>query len=591
MPNRNHRKNRKSVKKFSHDRKTNSLVKKALLVLEKKPSMSHREVARTVCSESPQYFEAVRRGVSRHVERQSKPAKRHGAHALTLEQELMVVGVIIAFSIYMSPLNNSQILLCVNETFNKSLAHPWVADFLVRHKKHLTTRKVKQIQTARVLSNDLNTIGDWIERHERWMESRHFPIHARFNIDETRLVPPSDKRRVVAKKQHKFDNRESRITSLGTLVPVINSKGECFMSFYVLKDHEELNMSLPGKLKVHRGRDTWPRRFAMTSTGYTNKELWVDIMNSFADRWIELHPGLHCVVYLDNCSVHREDRDFNLDSNFILRLASRGIHCYFFPPNCTHWLQPLDDVIFGQLKTRLKQVHSKISFSAAVRMNADIKLDLTDVIDVEEEVFTSEIITKSWYNTGMASPTVGLTIDKAKIISNAKREFHHSEDEDDRVIELAKKATTAVINNSPTKEPKKVTRIPVTVNRSYSPEELNEMIEVELEIEKEKKAAKEEKAKKKEEETKQKRADRLKKKQELTDLRNQKDQEKRQRIIQKAKAEEQEYRRKHCGYCQRLWRNGKDWLECEICEIFTVCGKCVGGKKMMEEHEETCSGE
>ena len=64
------------------------------------------------------------------------------------------------------------------------------------------------------------------------------------------------------------------------------------------------------------------------------------------------NPGLDCIVFLDNCSVHRSDDlvSEDINANFVLGLAKKGVWLYFFPPNAIAWLQPLDDVAFGLLK-------------------------------------------------------------------------------------------------------------------------------------------------------------------------------------------------------------------------------------------------
>src|SRR3989338_130641 len=189
-----------------------------------------------------------------------------------------------------------------------------------------------------------------------------FPAKARFNIDETRVIPSTRGRYVVGapgtKDLNKNNSRAGRIKCYGTCVPFISSDGGVFMVSYVLKSKEETQFQevIPDE---PRGRSGCPHFYAVTKLGFLNKKIFKNFLFQFEKEWHLKNPGLDCIVFLDNCSVHRSDDlvSEDINANFVLGLAKKGAWLYFFPPNTTAWLQPLDDVAFGLFKMELGRKH------------------------------------------------------------------------------------------------------------------------------------------------------------------------------------------------------------------------------------------
>src|SRR3989338_7163593 len=107
----------------------------------------------------------------------------------------------------------------------------------------------------------------------------------------------------------------------------------------------------------------------------------------------------------------------------VLGLAKKGVWLYFFPPNTTAWLQPLDDVSFGLFKMELGRKHEDLCFSSAALFDQDGGLDLQHVIDAESKAFSLKAIRRSWINTGMAHPDDLTRIDGEKIMRRARETF------------------------------------------------------------------------------------------------------------------------------------------------------------------------
>lgn len=87
----------------------------------------------------------------------------------------------------------------------------------------------------------------------------------------------------------------------------------------------------------------------------TSKSGWID--NNVFDDWLECHflpavkqlPGKKILIG-DNMSAHMSLK--------ALQMLLQIIFTFFFPPNSTHLLQPLDVVYFSSLKTHWRQILS-----------------------------------------------------------------------------------------------------------------------------------------------------------------------------------------------------------------------------------------
>jgi len=69
----------------------------------------------------------------------------------------------------------------------------------------------------------------------------------------------------------------------------------------------------------------------------------------FSQRMEVIAPGIRPMLLLDNLSVHKCDEA--LDECF-----KQGMYVAFFPSNTTHFLQPEDDLIFGQFKKKAPRI-------------------------------------------------------------------------------------------------------------------------------------------------------------------------------------------------------------------------------------------
>src|SRR3989338_359940 len=163
-----------------------------------------------------------------------------------------------------------------------------------------------------------------------------------------------------------------RTSSVGALVPFISADGGVFMCFFVIKDKKahQLSLVIP---KESKHRRSWPRQYAPTKSGFVEKRLQQETMDAFAREDPLIHPGLDCIVFMDN---------------LILDLARKGAWVYLLPPNTTAWNQALDGTCFGNLKRVLGEERERVDLEAALFNHADGNLDLQGCYASGEQAIT-----------------------------------------------------------------------------------------------------------------------------------------------------------------------------------------------------------
>lgn len=117
-------------------------------------------------------------------------------------------------------------------------------------------------------------------------------------------------------------------------------------------------------------------------------------MSYFCRIWSTRYPGLACVVLCDNLEVHKCEEVVKVCHNSLVQL-------YYLPPNTTHFLQPLDDVLFAVYKDQLSLLADKIKENLGPTRHAS--LDILSAIHpyAVAKAFTKERIVESFKNTGI----------------------------------------------------------------------------------------------------------------------------------------------------------------------------------------------
>jgi len=84
-----------------------------------------------------------------------------------------------------------------------------------------------------------------------------------------------------------------------------------------------------------------------TENGYSTTETFQMMVAQFGQDFAERYPGLNSVLYMDRLGSHTTPE-------ILATALENHIQVVLLPANTTHFLQPLDDCVFG-LKTLLQK--------------------------------------------------------------------------------------------------------------------------------------------------------------------------------------------------------------------------------------------
>ena len=82
---------------------------------------------------------------------------------------------------------------------------------------------------------------------------------------------------------------------------------------------------------------------AVSDTGYTNDEIALSWLEHFDRCSTKKQVGRKRLLLMDNHTSHQTHE-------FLVYAREKGILLYYLPPHATHFLQPLDVVVFQPYK-------------------------------------------------------------------------------------------------------------------------------------------------------------------------------------------------------------------------------------------------
>jgi len=192
----------------------------------------------------------------------------HGLMKLTPDHEAVLVSVTQDFSVNNLALNVEQMRQLVLRKWGVKVSRTWVSRFLDRHRKQLSKRACKALADKRVGREVFDGVVDFCTELEDFLTHYHFPDHAVFNYDETRVVQRGDKmtlRRVEAANKERANVRSTRYQDVASLLTFVAADRSVLLSVYILKgrfgvgDEAAVNFTMERAPSITRG--TWPRYY------------------------------------------------------------------------------------------------------------------------------------------------------------------------------------------------------------------------------------------------------------------------------------------------------------------------------------------
>jgi hypothetical protein len=341
-------------------------------------------------------------------------AKSHGNCALSEDQEKMIVAVAISYSQQNIAITYDDVMDLIEKLFGVTVSRTWVINFLSRHSKLLSRRRVKLLADKRMDEDTLSDVEFFVSSLQEFFETHHVPPECIINCDETRVAynqgGPSAIR-IESTAKSKANSLGTRQDTLATLLVFISAAGTTELSIYIFRnsfeDAEEKDATfvLYEHDKILRG--DWPRFYAFTETGYINSKIWADAMTIFEDHWTARNPGRDCLLLFDQLGVHSQ-------VEVVARAMEKGIYHYFLPKNTSHFTQPLDDSPFASFKNALARIHSADVHAAVLHGEERGRRLVTASYQAESEGFTPDNIKHAFKEVGLYPFNPELIMERAR---------------------------------------------------------------------------------------------------------------------------------------------------------------------------------
>ena len=347
----------------------------------------------------------------------------HGHTEFNPRPELVIVAGLLVRSRLRASLSKKDALVIVNKLFYRRLSRGWLATFLQRYPTLLQLCKTGIVTKSRLSSNMLAEVTDFYDTYEYVLDHHQVSAKNLINIDECRLAMRRDGQTGVSTICGVADEpRNTSVTTdstVLTLLPFVTAEGRCVCVFVVLRAPKHVpegqefrtRVVLPTpehRTSVRRSNMPWPFVFVATRKGYLNKESYKVVMDQFIAIWQNAHPGLNAFVLADQLDCHK-------DVDTVEYLARQGVFTVLFAPNTSHFVQPLDGEIFGQLKRVFRQSLGEYALDSALEHESAAEPVWTAMYEACAVAFTPETIARSFRSRGV------WPFDRDLILQHAKR--------------------------------------------------------------------------------------------------------------------------------------------------------------------------
>ena len=291
----------------------------------------------------------------------------------------------------------------VKEIFDVEVGYKWAISFQKRHEEELKMRKTKLLASKRVDKRIPDHVLQFICQVET--VSEHYPMSASnvVNYDETRVFIGVDGEICMEHiSKDRAQKRGFKGRTIGSLVSFVAANGQVLMSGWIFKakqaKEDENSDMLTDEFNIAEDkpnlRGKWQRFYAFTTSGYSNKMLHRSIIRKFAAVWNEIDNQKHCWLFGDQLGCHKCPK-------MVKEALEFRVMCWLFPANTSHFLQPLDDLIFARFKQVLKLTARKLSLGHNLNPY-DLSAALYDAgYRAEQEAFTERVIVRAFERTGV----------------------------------------------------------------------------------------------------------------------------------------------------------------------------------------------
>lgn len=346
--------------------------------------------------------------------------KRPRPTTIDVETETLLVDLVAAFSTHANPLSGLEVrcLAQIMGGLEKVPTTGWLKSLRTRYAAKIKLRKGRCSHKKTVLVSLFTGIMEWAEETEQILATIAM-LDLFFNIDETRAIPGSKARAVIAAThltQVQYENALD--TTLYTMVGCYAADGTTLFILYIFRarrtksglhqDFYSPQLVLEKETRTHHNVSIY---VAATGKGYMNSQLWKETMKIFFEL-VGRRQGLgrlkQAVLTLDGCSSHCKELT-------IEECAKNNITPIYFKSNSSHVCQPADGPIFQTYKPAVDKEAQQLNFRAALGAPDQKHYALTVSLEAHRKAVTPVVIKESFRKRGI------FPFDRQLIAVNAHR--------------------------------------------------------------------------------------------------------------------------------------------------------------------------
>lgn len=297
-----------------------------------------------------------------------------------------------------------QIMEFVNLLWGVAISYNWIKRLKTKWKSELSKKKTKLLadkRTNKILSDD---VLDFIGQVEVVKEVHPMTAKNSFNYNETQVYVSSDGtvcfEHVGKDKPH---HEGTKGKTIGSPVTFICADGSVFMSVWIFKRKPPKGAGTDGGLKAnirvpmggkYNLRDSWPRYYCWTDTGYSNTELHHAIIGKFGRLWKLKKRNQFYWLFEDQLGCHK-----SLET--VRQALLSNVMSWLLPGNTSHFLQPLDNLAFAKFKQTLRVLAERMIPGHNILKEELISFFYEVAYKAECIVFTKRVIQRSFAKVGL----------------------------------------------------------------------------------------------------------------------------------------------------------------------------------------------
>ena len=231
------------------------------------------------------------------------------------------------------------------------------------------------------------------------------------NVDETHFRSQSNGSsfRVVRANDSSMSpiNKRSRGKDM-TAVPFVTGDGTVLLVVYILPWMSQ-KKEISQKYFFYKGREferrgpVLNRAYVWNKRGWITLDIWKKIIKLFIEKTRSYFNGQTAILIMDRLAAH-------MNPSVLAKMMSSNLRSLFIPVKSSHFLQPLDNIVFAIWKRIVQTILTRIDL--VPRNNSKPMIALEEVVmTAESKAFQKSAIIASFRNTGI-SPLSWPTIKK-----------------------------------------------------------------------------------------------------------------------------------------------------------------------------------